>query len=1100
MDKIEELYQKINNQLHDLCDELKVIQQKKVDVKARYEEGVVLIEQEIEKKKNENKMQEERLGAFINIAKAHGNNLVDTRGIEPYDIDLLSKLTVQIDNASHDDEFARQLFTHASNQLRYVREESRKIEMWGTGERSKLEYTYRVTMNGKKQQEEYVGEKTSAIFKTVYYKKFVEQSRKEIEVFNQNMKEGYHPNQYSYIGIGNKKVKLSIPGGFQIGIGSASGELYDPITQTIQVPVSLPIQDGSGLFIEYENQNEGFLLSGIQNLLLNILKYSGSDLKQICYIDPVRFNGSSLGSLQELSIGKKSIIGHVPTSSDEIRMQLQKVIDDINMEGYEIQNRKRDTMSRRVIVAHDFPKGYDFTTVRLVQQLFASAQYYNVNIIATNNVSAKYVNYSDDIDLIRTKATNIKCEGGHFYIQDKETRQEFVWYMAPAQLPVSIKEKYIDENTEENTDNDYDQRIGIDQPIRYRKGIRKLEKIPYGVDENGNIVTLDFENQNFATFICGSSRAGKSNLLHVLLTGLIKYNHPDDIELWLIDFKMTEFSQYIENTPPHVRYILLDESPEMVYDIIDRLTEILVKRKNAFKGKWKKLDYVPEEVYMPALLVMIDEFSIMSQIIADSVSYGKEDYRLKLQALLAEGAALGMHFIFSNQGFTSGSRGLSDFAKQQIQQRIAMHSEYNEIRQTLDLRTVSNRDQQMMEQLPQYHALTRVPMTDGENHLKQVQVLHLSDMAKQEKLIKKIKNTLRVEPRYDVKNIAAYIDKKTTIVNGDIYDSFVSKKAAMVEYIKKNREVMENDIMVFPGEARRMRPLYPIEIANTFCENILVIANPNEKMAATSVVMSIAKSLEVFDVSIDVWTSKKNDIYRQMVLESHQEVRKVSRELEYICGEIRRIKKLIESKSIGNRYIVLCGMDTIIEEMAHQKEFSGGSEETGLFGEKIGRRKAGEKDLDTLLKEAMAGKQESLDAMKFSEREEENAGINDQLEDQLYDARKDLEYIFTHGPRLGYHFIMVFQTSEEFKQCRFDTSLFKHKILFRMSKNNAVEIAGMLGAEYITQLKNHTFRYTNGMENISFRPYLHEGLSWDGWKMDKEGVKKVSVEEDEYLM
>lgn len=60
-------------------------------------------------------------------------------------------------------------------------------------------------------------------------------------------------------------------------------------------------------------------------------------------------------------------------------------------------------------------------------------------------------------------------------------------------------------------------------------------------------------------------------------------------------------------------------------------------------------------VYASAL-VMIDEFSIMSQIIADSVKYGKEDYSLKLQALLAEGAALGMHFIFSNQGFTSGSR------------------------------------------------------------------------------------------------------------------------------------------------------------------------------------------------------------------------------------------------------------------------------------------------------------------------------------------------------------------------------------------------------------------------------------------------------------
>ena len=111
-----------------------------------------------------------------------------------------------------------------------------------------------------------------------------------------------------------------------------------------------------------------------------------------------------------------------------------------------------------------------------------------------------------------------------------------------------------------------------------------------------------------------------------------------------------------------------------------------------------------------------------------------------------------------------------------------------------------------------------------------------------------------------------------------------------------------------------------------------------------------------------------------------------------------------------------------------------------------------------------------------------------------------MEYIFTHGPRYGYHFIVVFQTSEEFKHCKFDTSLFKHKILFRMSKNSAIEVAGMAGAEYITQLKNHTFRYTNGIETVSFRPYLHEGLSWDGWKLDKNGAKKISIEEDEYLM
>ena len=145
---------------------------------------------------------------------------------------------------------------------------------------------------------------------------------------------------------------------------------------------------------------------------------------------------------------------------------------------------------------------------------------------------------------------------------------------------------------------------------KYIKGNRSLSNIPYGVDADGNILYLDFENTNFATFICGASRSGKSTLLHTIITGILKNNHPDDVEVWLIDFKMTEFSRYISHLPPHVRYIILDESPELVYDIIDRLSEILLKRQNIFKGKWDKLSDVPAEKYMPSIFVIIDEFSV----------------------------------------------------------------------------------------------------------------------------------------------------------------------------------------------------------------------------------------------------------------------------------------------------------------------------------------------------------------------------------------------------------------------------------------------------------------------------------------------------------
>lgn len=177
--------------------------------------------------------------------------------------------------------------------------------------------------------------------------------------------------------------------------------------------------------------------------------------------------------------------------------------------------------------------------------------------------------------------------------------------------------------------NDYSERVGFLQEIEYKKGVRYLDNIPLGIDSNSNIISIDFENSNFATFICGASRSGKSTLLHSLISSVVQNMHPDDVEIWLIDFKMTEFSRYINHKPPHVRYIILDESPELVYDIIDRLTDILQKRQNIFKGKWQKLYEVPPEKYMPAMLAIIDEFSIMSQIIADSVMTSSENYKAK---------------------------------------------------------------------------------------------------------------------------------------------------------------------------------------------------------------------------------------------------------------------------------------------------------------------------------------------------------------------------------------------------------------------------------------------------------------------------------------
>lgn len=1104
MNYTEEMYERVYDRLKSFCNMQETIKMDEHHIETAYSEEVVNLQTNLEEKLAANKEQEARLLAFLNIAKAHATKLEDNGEREAYDTGILSRLAVQINNGSHSDIFAEQLFTHAASQLRDTRASVQELHLWY--ENQKLELGRR--MNDQKadasRKMSSLSDEMVAFLASDEFERFIGLIKTDSLKFGGSEVSSIESFSDDAISIGTKRVMFPIPEGMETRVINASQGMYDRLTNTVGVPVVINIKSGEGVLAEYTNENELDVLNGIQNFILNTLQY-GVEYKKIIYIDPVRYNNSSLDILSPLSVGGNSIIDNVPLSMEEVRKKLNSLISQINADERKIANLEATVIPKRLLILHNFPHAYDSTMISQIQQLFVNAKHYNITIIATYNMSSKNILSSDAISLIRTIAKCINCKGSFFEVEDSFGISSFRWYTLPKTLPQEVKVKYIDDKPVLDTGNNYNDRIGIDNNLTYKKGIRRLENIPYGVDVKGNILSLDFENSNFATFICGASRSGKSTLLHTLITGFIKNNHPDDIEMWLIDFKMTEFSRYIDYLPPHVRYIILDESPELVYDIIDRLTEILIKRQNAFKGKWQKLDEVPEEKYMPAILVIIDEFSVMSQIIADSVASSKENYSAKLQTLLAKGAALGLHFIFASQGFTSGTRGLNDFSKKQIQQRIAMKTEYNEIRETLDLKSASDDDRAMMEQLPVHQALVRIPVDDSGNHLKQTKVLFIEDYKKQENLITKINSMVQKAPKYDVHDTSVFIDKKPMIVDGANYSTFLAKKESMSEYIASHREMMDHDeAVLFLGEPRRMLPLYPITLNNGFCENILIVSPIAEKMATSSAVMSIMQSLDFLPKNIDVWTTRKNEVYRQVIVESQQKVRNVCNELADVCEQIRNIKSSIEHKIEGDKYIFIFGTETLMMDMSYQTGIGGQETKRSslsyVSAVTIEKRASGEMDLNTMLasvsiENSPKDTQPSTTTQKIERPIMEEAKSNENAE---YDARADLKFILTQGPRLGYHFVVLFNTVGELNQSKMDASICKHKILFRMSKNDAMGIAGSSNANVIAELEDHSFRYTNGIEALTFRPYLHPGLSWDGWSMS--GSTATSDDEEEYLM
>lgn len=1051
------------------------------------------VEKYYKDKKEANRKKIARVEAYMTRAKANAFLLLPSQEPKPFDNNALAKLSVQI-RKEKNDPFAEQLYTEAHAQWEYLRMQDLSYMEEEKEAAFKIKDKYR----GRDQGVEDLKLKIQDYFTSQEMISHTTATNMVRDVYC-----GVRPRTdlISYAGnltLGEVMLPLPVPQEFRDSLGRICRGHYVSASSIIAVPVRVELDKGDVILAEYDLEQEQHVLSGIQRFLINVARYYSDIFGKTYFFDPVRYGPGGLECLGQLCGGRKAFIDSVPASADALQSKVRTIIASLNQQ---VQSPKQgEEHKKNIYIFHNFPQGYDHATVNLIQQLCVNAEYYGVTVILTHNIASQGVLLSDVMGLIR--ASSFTVGNRSFTIPESGVAAPFHWYQAPEELPQDVADAWLNNAEGDHLDsNEYQVRAGIPDLPEYTKGYRAISDIPFGIGADGEVKNLNFEGSDFATFICGASRSGKSTMLHTLITGFLKNNHPDDIELWLVDFNMTEFSRYIGHLPPHVRYIILDKSPELVYDIIDRLTEIMLKRQSIFKGKWQKLSDVPGEKYMPSIMVVIDEFSAMSQIVSDSVLNSKENYVVKLQNLLSMGAKFGLHFIFSSQGFTSGTRGLNDFSKKQIQQRIAMKTEYAEIKDTMDLKSATDDDRRMMEHLPQYHALTR-RQTEGEgNNLEMSKVLYISDYEKQEKMIDNMRETFYPVERYDLHDKFGYIYKKPLIVDGNSYNAFSSRDAEMGDYLR-SREMMLADgseHVVFLGEPKRMMPVYPVHISNEFCENMLIIAPQSEKMAVCSAVLSMMDSLAMQGCDMEVWATRKNPVYQQLKFGCQKPLRdKVT--LDDICQQIAQLKSAIERRVEDNRFIFIAGAEALLAEMSYQTQSApvnaGGFVGSGHI-ETVEKRNQNEPDLLSQMAAILRG-EAPVPSTTVAVSNPSQSFMGDM--NMAYDAREDLKFILTNGPRLGYHIIMQFGTAGDFGQNKLNASLFKHKVLFRMTKNEAVSLAVSSDAAVLADLDDHSFRYTDGLDGVSFRPYLHQGLSWDGWQLNNGRAELTENEEEDYLL
>ncbi|MFP6030321.1 FtsK/SpoIIIE domain-containing protein [Helicobacter pylori] len=203
--------------------------------------------------------------------------------------------------------------------------------------------------------------------------------------------------------------------------------------------------------------------------------------------------------------------------------------------------------------------------------------------------------------------------------------------------------------------------------------------VPVGWDINHKEVCFEIGNTQNHTLICDHSGSGKSNFLHVLIQNLAFYYAPDEVQLFLLDYKEgVEFNAYTNPSPlEHARLVSVASSVGFGMSFLSWLCDEIKKRSDRFKQfNVKDLSDYRKHEKMPRLIVVIDEFQVLFS------DKSKGSVERSLNTLLKKGRSYGVHLVLATQTMRGGE--IDSSFKAQIANRIALPMDADDSTKILD--------------------------------------------------------------------------------------------------------------------------------------------------------------------------------------------------------------------------------------------------------------------------------------------------------------------------------------------------------------------------------------------------------------------------------
>jgi DNA segregation ATPase FtsK/SpoIIIE, S-DNA-T family len=470
-------------------------------------------------------------------------------------------------------------------------------------------------------------------------------------------------------------------------VGDLAPETLDPLPhRALKVPAFLPFPRSSALLLKTHTTGRTVAIQALQALMLRFLTTLPPGKVRFTILDPVGL-GDNFAAFMHLSdIDEALITSRIWTEANHIEKQLADLtlhmenviqkylrrqfstIEDYNAQAGEVAE------PYRVLVVANFPVNFTPAAARRLVSIVQSGGSCGVYALISADVRQTLpqgVAYEE----LEAAAVTLTWEGTRFIWNDPEldcfplqldTPPESnvvidavrrVGEQSRAASKVQVPFSYIAPTEEQiwRTDS----RSGVTVPLGRAGAVRRMSlQLGRGTSQH--------------VLIAGKTGSGKSTLLHALITNLALYYSPDEVELYLIDFKKgVEFKMYAQCELPHARVIAIESEREFGLSVLQRLDAELRQRGDLFRsaGVNDIASYRQSQpkARCPRILLIVDEFQ---EFFVEDDRLAQES-ALLMDRLVRQGRAFGLHVLLGSQTL-GGAYSLARSTIDQMAVRIAL--------------------------------------------------------------------------------------------------------------------------------------------------------------------------------------------------------------------------------------------------------------------------------------------------------------------------------------------------------------------------------------------------------------------------------------------